>query len=131
MNPPVKKPSYWYATREKILCKKGILCLRPPIRLNISDELLYNESVESYRLPDRSVRAKFTCARGSDTLSIIGEVAGRPASKEILIAVANEALGFDLSDWEDLTDFPERRLIAPPGRAAPSFTPQPFIAVSR
>ena len=131
MNQPVKKPIYWYATREKIRCKKGILCLKPLISINISDELAYTESVASYRLPDRSIRATFTCARGSDTLSIIGEVNGKPAAKEVLMLIAREALGFDVTDWEDLTDFPERRTVVPPGRAAPSFAPQPFIAVAR
>lgn len=131
MNQPVNKPSYWYATREKIRCKKGILCIKPLISINISDELAYTESVENYRLPDRSIRATFTCARGSDTLSIIGEVNGKPAAKEVLILIAREALGFDVADWEDLTDFPERRLPAHPGRKPPSFAMPPFIAIAR
>ncbi len=131
MNQPVKKPSYWYVIREKIHCKKGILCLKPLIAINIVDELSYTESVEHYRLPDRSVRATFTCARGSDTLSIIGEVDGEPAAKELLILIAREVLGFDVADWEDLTDYPERRLTNPPERKPPSFTMQPFIAIAR
>ena len=131
MNQPVKKPGYWYTIRESIRYNKGILCLKPPISINISDELAYTESVASYRLPDRSVLAQFTCARGSDTLSIIGEVGGRPATKEVLMLIAREALGFDVTDWEDLTDFPERRLPAHPERKPPSFAMHPFMAVAR
>lgn len=130
MNQPAKKPGYWYTIRESIRYNKGILCLKPPISININDELAYTESVANYRLPDRSVLAQFTCARGSDTLSIIGEVGGKPATKEVLMLIAQEVLGFDVTDWEDLTDFPERRLLTPPERKPPSFAMSPFVAVS-
>lgn len=128
---PVETPSYWYVTRVKIIEKKGVLTLKPMESINITNELTSAESVGNYRFPDQNAHAKFSCARGTDTLIIMGTVYGRPATKEELTVVAKQALGFDLSDWEDLTDYPERRVVAVPGRKPPSFAPQPFAAVRR
>lgn len=122
-----QEPVYWYIARETGHLRKGSLILKPGIAIGIIDEQNYKDAIETYRFRDKTIRAKFEFSRGTTIIVITGEINDQPADKESLILVAKEALGFDLSLWEDITNIPESitESIARTTRKPPSFAGAP------
>lgn len=116
--------SYRYHQRITPLLRQGILVFVPDESIGIINEQRYRECVKAFRLPDKTLSATFDFSHGNESATIMGEVNGAPATKEVLLRVAEMVFDYKPHQWVDISDTPSIPAVT---RDPPRYKPPQFI----